>query len=210
MGMEVHTDISRLLEMLTASGNHYDIEKINNAYAYAAKMHEGQFRASGEPYISHPIAVAEIVAGLGLDTDSICAALLHDTVEDAGTHPEEIRHAFGEEVLRLVLFDTEDKTQSWEERKRRTLHALKNCDRPCAMLVCADKLANIRDIVSGLAQYGESIWSRFHFSREKQKWLYQEYVAVLERISDLKMYDELKTAVDTVFMKEDSNHANCD
>ncbi len=186
------------------------MDLVTQAFLFALRAHEGQMRKDGNPYIVHPFTVANVLAQNGADETLIAAGLLHDTVEDAGTHPEEIRHAFGEEVLRLVLFDTEDKTQSWEERKRRTLHALKNCDRPCAMLVCADKLANIRDIVSGLAQYGESIWSRFHFSREKQKWLYQEYVAVLERISDLKMYDELKTAVDTVFMKEDSNHANCD
>ena len=54
-----------------------DIEKIEEAARYASELHEGQFRVSGEPYISHPIAVAEIVASLGLDSDSLCAALLH-------------------------------------------------------------------------------------------------------------------------------------
>ena len=78
----VHTDITRLLEILRATGKQYDTDKIRAAYEYANEMHRGQMRASGEPYISHPIAVAEIVAGLELDTDSICAALLHDTVED--------------------------------------------------------------------------------------------------------------------------------
>ena len=77
-----HTDISRLCELLKGTGKKYDIEKIRKAYEYAAALHAGQYRASGEPYISHPVAVAEIVAGLELDTDSICAALLHDTVED--------------------------------------------------------------------------------------------------------------------------------
>ena len=71
-----------LIDLLRVTGKNYDIEKIQQAYDYAAALHVGQFRASGEPYISHPLAVAEIVASLELDTDSICAALLHDTVED--------------------------------------------------------------------------------------------------------------------------------
>ena len=82
MAREVHTDITRLLEILDATGNNYNREKITAAYEYAAELHEGQRRQSGEAYISHPIAVAEIAAQLGLDSDSLCAALLHDTVED--------------------------------------------------------------------------------------------------------------------------------
>ena len=76
--------IDRLFEILRATGKKYDLEKIQAAFDYAEKLHEGQFRKSGDAYITHPIAVAEIVAGLELDTDSICAALLHDTVEDCG------------------------------------------------------------------------------------------------------------------------------
>ena len=66
MAQEVHTDITRLLEVLDATGNNYNTEKIRNAYEYATVLHEGQFRQSGEAYISHPIAVAEIAATLGL------------------------------------------------------------------------------------------------------------------------------------------------
>ena len=80
--MENMHGAERLFSILKATGKNYDIVKIKKAVEYAAQMHEGQFRVSGEPYISHPIAVAEIVASLELDTDSICAALLHDTVED--------------------------------------------------------------------------------------------------------------------------------
>ncbi|MBO6019555.1 MAG: HD domain-containing protein, partial [Clostridia bacterium] len=60
--------ISNLLSILKNSGKQYDVEKIKEAYTYAADLHEGQFRQSGEPYISHPVAVAEIVAEMGLDT----------------------------------------------------------------------------------------------------------------------------------------------
>ncbi|MBE6544399.1 MAG: bifunctional (p)ppGpp synthetase/guanosine-3',5'-bis(diphosphate) 3'-pyrophosphohydrolase, partial [Ruminococcaceae bacterium] len=73
-----------LLVAMQKSGITYDVDKIKEAYLFAAALHEGQFRVSGEPYISHPVSVAEIVVSLGLDTDSVCAALLHDTVEDCG------------------------------------------------------------------------------------------------------------------------------
>ena len=82
MASAAYSDIARLFEILNASGNNYNMAKITTAYEYAAMLHEGQWRKSGDAYISHPIAVAEIVASLELDTDSICAALLHDIVED--------------------------------------------------------------------------------------------------------------------------------
>lgn len=96
--------IQRLLDILRATGKKYNLEKITKAYEYANDLHRGQFRVSGDPYISHPIAVAEIVAGLELDTDSICAALLHDTVEDCAekTDLKEIEKLFGENVALLV------------------------------------------------------------------------------------------------------------
>ena len=104
MSKLVHTDIERLLGMLAATKKKYDTELITKAYEYAKALHEGQTRASGEPYISHPIAVAEIVAGLELDTDSICAALLHDTVEDCSdrTDLRTIETKFGKSVATLV------------------------------------------------------------------------------------------------------------
>ena len=104
MDATTHTDISHLLEILAATEKKYDVEKIKNAFEYAKELHCGQFRASGEEYISHPIAVAEIVAGLELDTDSICAALLHDTVEDCSdkTSLKDIEKKFGSDVALLV------------------------------------------------------------------------------------------------------------
>ena len=104
MEAEKTVSIQPLLDILEASGNNYQIDKIKKAFDYAALLHEGQRRESGEPYISHPLAVAEIVATLGLDSDSICAALLHDTVEDCGgkTDLKEIEKRFGADVALLV------------------------------------------------------------------------------------------------------------
>ena len=79
-----------------------DLEEIQKAYEYADRKHQNQLRKSGEPYIIHPLAVAEIVAEIGLDTDAIVAALLHDCLEDTDASFEEISRMFGETVANLV------------------------------------------------------------------------------------------------------------
>ena len=96
--------IEQLLVALESSNRKYDLEKIKKAFLYADDMHKGQMRQSGEPYITHPISVAEIVVSLGLDTDSVCAAFLHDTVEDCPekTNLDEITRIFGSDVALLV------------------------------------------------------------------------------------------------------------
>ncbi|MGF1469252.1 MAG: RelA/SpoT family protein [Sandaracinaceae bacterium] len=79
-----------------------DLDRIELAFAYAAEKHRGQKRKSGEPYIVHPVGVAHLIAQLRLDTAGLCAALLHDVLEDTDATPEEMRELFGEEVLFLV------------------------------------------------------------------------------------------------------------
>lgn len=86
----------------TAGFSEQDIERITEAYHFAEKAHDGQKRRSGEPYIIHPVAVAQILAEMGMDADSICAALLHDVVEDTPVTDEEIRKKFGETIEQLV------------------------------------------------------------------------------------------------------------
>ncbi|MDQ3230327.1 MAG: HD domain-containing protein, partial [Pseudobdellovibrionaceae bacterium] len=91
-----------LLRSLETYMPQIDKKPIEKAYEYAAKCHAPQKRASGEPYITHPLAVASIVATLKLDTPSIVAAILHDTVEDTNATLEEIEQLFGTEVRDLV------------------------------------------------------------------------------------------------------------
>ncbi len=92
-----------LLEKIKNSGS-YDYDKILKAYQYAESLHEGQKRISGEDYIIHPVSVAEIVFDLQLDTDSICAAFLHDTVEDCAEKIDlaTIKKEFGDDVAEIV------------------------------------------------------------------------------------------------------------
>ena len=146
--------IDRLFEILRATGKKYDLEKIQIAFDYADKLHEGQFRKSGDAYITHPIAVAEIVAGLELDTDSICAALLHDTVEDCGekTNCQEIAKRFGPDVAmlvegltKIVALQIDDKEEAHIENLRKMLLAMSKDVRVIFIKLC-DRLHNMRTL----------------------------------------------------------------
>jgi len=148
------TYIKRLLGILAATGKKYNTEKIVHAFEYAAALHEGQYRVSGDPYISHPVAVAEIVAGLELDTDSICAALLHDTVEDCSeqTNIKEIEKEFGEDVAllvdgltKIVIMQVEDKEEAHMENLRKMLLAMSKDVRVIFIKLC-DRLHNMRTL----------------------------------------------------------------
>ena len=146
--------LSGLLQILKETEKKYDVDKICRAYEYAAELHDGQYRVSGEPYISHPVAVAEIVAGLGLDTGSICAALLHDTVEDCGekVNEELIRQKFGYTVAMLVSGLTKltqipfaDKEEQEIENLRKMFLAMSKDVRVIFIKLC-DRLHNMRTL----------------------------------------------------------------
>ena len=94
--------ISSLCELLERYLEPDQISEVYQAYLFAAEAHEGQQRLSGEPYITHPIAVAKILAEMYMDPKSIVAAILHDVMEDTGTPKEQVVERFGEEVAELV------------------------------------------------------------------------------------------------------------
>ena len=148
----MHEDFERLLSSLEGKG--YDLVKIEAAYRYAASLHEGQFRLSGEPYISHPIAVASIVVSLDLDTDAVCAALLHDIIEDCPekTSLAEIEEQFGKEVAELVdgltkmkPMNIENKEATHIENLRKMLLAMAKDIRVIFVKLC-DRLHNMRTL----------------------------------------------------------------
>ncbi len=146
--------IKNLIEIISTNGKKYDVNKIKKAFLYADDMHIGQVRLSGEPYISHPIAVAESVAGLGLDTDSICAAFLHDTVEDCPdkTDLNKITELFGGDVALLVdgvtkikSINIEDKEETHIENIRKMLLAMSKDIRVIFIKLC-DRMHNMRTL----------------------------------------------------------------
>ena len=111
----MYKELQPLLNVIEKNEKNYDLEKIKSAFVYAAELHAGQFRLSGEPYICHPVSVAVIVAELGLDTDSICAALLHDTVEDTPLTIHDIEAAFGPETAAAVDAISRREDEAWSD-----------------------------------------------------------------------------------------------
>lgn len=152
-------DTKKLFSLLDESGNKYDKDKIQRAFLYAEKAHCGQFRKSGEEYIYHPLAVAEICTDLNLDTDAICAALLHDIVEDCPNQSlEGIEAEFGSEVTllvdgltKLVSIPFEDKEEEHIENLRKMFLAMSRDIRVILIKLC-DRLHNMRTLSSHLQE----------------------------------------------------------
>ncbi len=150
----MYEEMKNFLDYLEKNDKNYDLNKITEAYNYADKLHEGQMRLSGEPYISHPVAVAKIVAELGLDTDSICAALLHDTVEDCPdkTSLEMLSKMFGRDVsmlvdglTKIIQVQVADKEEAHIENIRKMLLAMNRDIRVIFIKLC-DRLHNMRTL----------------------------------------------------------------
>jgi len=120
------------------------------ALAFAAHKHRDQRRKDREasPYINHPIALADVLVNEGgvSDVEVLCAALLHDTVEDTATTHEELVDAFGARVARIVAEVTDDKTLSKSERKRLQVEHAARLSPEAKLVKLADKICNLRDV----------------------------------------------------------------
>ena len=141
-----------MMQAITRYAPSADLEVIQRAYEYADEKHKNQLRKSGEPYIIHPLAVAEIVAEIGLDTDAITAALLHDCLEDTDASFEEISRMFGETVANLVegvtkltrvQYSTMEEQQM--ENLRKMFMAMSK-DIRVILIKIADRLHNMRTL----------------------------------------------------------------
>ena len=140
----------QLKQEMAESGRPYDFELVDRAYALAAAAHEGQFRRSGEPYICHPLSVARILVELGMDSESVAAALMHDVAEDTAVSIDEIRQKFGAQVALLVdgvtkltqiTFSNVEDRQA--ENLRKMLLAMSQDVRVMIIKLC-DRLHNMR------------------------------------------------------------------
>ncbi|MCB6993710.1 bifunctional (p)ppGpp synthetase/guanosine-3',5'-bis(diphosphate) 3'-pyrophosphohydrolase [bacterium 210820-DFI.6.37] len=140
------------LQIISGFNPNYDLDLIGRAYDKAREMHEGQLRKSGEPYLIHPLAVAEILADLGMDEDTIVAGLLHDVVEDTSYTADELREEFGEEVELLVDGVTKLASLKFESKEERQAENLRKMflamskDIRVLIIKLSDRLHNLRTI----------------------------------------------------------------
>ena len=178
----------KLCEAIKASGRSYNMEMIKKAYDLANTAHKGVCRRSGEPYICHPLAVARLVLDLGMDSESIAAALLHDVVEDTPTTLDDLKAAFGEEVALLVdgvtkltkiQFSNIEELQA--ENLRKMLLAMSRDVRVMIIKLC-DRLHNMRT--------GDA-WPE-QKRRDKARETMEVYAPIANRLGILNVKEELE------------------
>jgi (p)ppGpp synthase/HD superfamily hydrolase len=138
----------------------------------------------------------------GCDKGVVIAGILHDTLEDTQTTPDEIKSEFGKTVLEIVQSESEDKSKSWTERKRATILHMYSASFESKLVCCADKLSNLRSIYADLKIIGEKVWERFNAKKELIQWYYEEILKSLSEISDSNMYGELEILIENVFKLE--------
>ena len=129
----------------------FPLDGILKAAIFAAQKHQGQVRKNdlGSPYITHPMQVARVLWDIGgvRDLQTLIAALLHDTIEDTRTTHAEVREAFGEQVLEIVLEVTDNKALEKMTRKRLQVEHAPELSKPARLIKLGDKLVNCRDIL---------------------------------------------------------------
>jgi GTP pyrophosphokinase len=181
------------------------------AFLFAAEKHAGQGRkASTVPYIAHLMGVASLVLEAGGDEDLAIAALLHDVVEDCGGAPmlKEVRRRFGKRVANIVegCTDTDiDPKPPWRERKENYLRHLRNADPDTRLVSAADKLHNVRSILTDYRDVGESIWARFNGGRDGTLWYYRVLLDEFLRRKPNRITRELELAVNDLELAAKGN-----
>jgi (p)ppGpp synthase/HD superfamily hydrolase len=164
-----------------------------DALAYAAQLHAKQKRkGSDTPYISHLLAVAAIVLEHGGKEKEAITALLHDAVEDQGGQAtlDKIRHRYGKRVAEIVAAcsDTDESPKPpWRDRKEAFVKRLRTEPYSVRLVVAADKLHNVRDVLRNYRFHGDDIWSQFKGGRDGTLWYYR---AVIETLTEAAKPDE--------------------
>jgi len=127
------------------------INQFVSALAYSASKHSGQMRkdAAKSPYINHPIALVDVLVNEGgvLSWDVLCAALLHDVIEDTPTTADELLEVFGKKITSIILEVSDDKSLPKEERKLRQIKYASHSSHEAKLVKLADKICNLRDIL---------------------------------------------------------------
>lgn len=181
--------INDILDTITDFQPDADLDLVDRAYVYSAKVHDGQKRLSGEPYLTHPLEVAGILANMSLDVVSIAAGLLHDVIEDTHATEDEIRETFGPEVAHIVSAVTKISKLPFHTSEYREAESIRKMvlamadDIRVIIVKLADRLHNMRTI-------------GFHKKEEKKKKIAQEtldiYAPIASRLGIYWMKNELE------------------
>jgi (p)ppGpp synthase/HD superfamily hydrolase len=186
---------------------HRDFER---ALTFATRLHAAQTRKQTEiPYIAHLISVAGLVLEYGGNRDEAIAALLHDSIEDQGTHYPDgvpalktfIESEFGAPVLDIVEGCTDTETEPkppWRARKEAYIRHIQSASESVRLVSCADKLHNARSIVMDLRVFGAASFERFKGGKDGTLWYYRELSERFTRLGPAEPAAELSRTVATM------------
>ncbi len=175
------------------------MDVVEKAIVFAVRAHEGQTRKlTGIPYILHPLEVANIIATMTDDRNTIAAGVLHDTIEECEVEASLIRALFGPRVAALVQSESEDKLsdrppeETWRERKEESTLMLKHTkDIDVKILWLSDKLSNLRSFYREYIKSGDKIWGALHQKDPKMHaWYYGTVAESVQELSDTFAYRE--------------------
>lgn len=175
---------------------------VYDAIQASLEAHKDQLRKlEAGAYVAHPLEVAIILAQNGADEDVISAGILHDTVEDTTMTLEMITIQFGEKIADIVRGCTEPQIDvSWHDRKNWAIkHTHETATEAMRMVICADKLSNMRSIARNYRRHGDKVWQGFHAPYDWQRWYYTNMLAGLKPLSHTPMYHELDALITEVF-----------
>ena len=176
---------------------------------FAINAHLGQIRKNepDKPMIMHPLSVGMLLESYGYDDYVVAAGYLHDVVEDTNYTIEDIEENFGSRVASLVKGASEpDKSLSWEERKKHTIEETKTLPLENKLVICADKINNLEDLMIKFQKNGKRDFSAFKRGEDKQKWYYTNVYnsLIYNEDENLPIFKRLKNVLDIVFNnKED-------
>lgn len=181
---------------------------IDKAILFANEKHKGMVRkGDGQPYIFHPIEVLGVASLLTKDEDVLCAAVLHDTVEDTNTTKEEIEKEFNKHIAELVANESEDKRNdqsreaTWKARKQEAIDTINNSKDIGTKIIClSDKVSNLRSFNRLVLQDESKAWDNFNMKDPLMHyWYYNELKKALVDLKDSAVYKEYCFLVDAIF-----------
>ena len=196
----------------------YDFVRLATAVEFAMEAHKEEVRKGTTiPYIVHPLDVLSILLKNGAGEDLAIAGVLHDVTEDTDYTLQDIQARFGDKVAILVEgasepealtkgVSNENKKKTWKLRKSQKIEKMKHASQELKLLTCADKVANIRDILADYRTQGDGLWSKFNASKEEESWYYHQMAEAMgpsgekdSGIRESQAYGELERNIQDLF-----------
>lgn len=167
----------------------------DRALLLAFAAHEGQRRHEGTPYITHPVAVAFILAKHGFGEEVIAAALVHDVLEDTAVTEDAMRQELGDTVADIVKAVSYDRSLPWKGQRERYIESVREAGESVMAVSLADKVHNAQSLLALHAAGGPAIWAKFNATKERKLWFEEAMLAMLKEAWQHPMVGEYEALV---------------